>query len=98
MTDRSESPTVHKLMEELASIRERNARVEADKAWETSTARKLTIAGLTYVVACLYMALLGVDQFYLHAAIPTGGYLLSTLTIKFVKSKWIEKHYQRSSS
>ena len=32
---------------ELAAIKERNKRVEADKAWETSTFRRLLIAAGT---------------------------------------------------
>ena len=34
---------------ELADIRNRNRRVESDKAWETSRGRLLSITGSTYV-------------------------------------------------
>lgn len=73
---------------------ERNARVEADKAWETSRTRRLLIAAFTYSVAFLYMSFLGVENAQYHAAVPTGGYLLSTLSLGLVKSFWITQIYR----
>ncbi|MDY0029213.1 MAG: hypothetical protein RBR86_04630 [Pseudobdellovibrionaceae bacterium] len=73
----------------LADIQERNACVEQDKAWETSKTRRAVIAGMTYIVATLYMMSLGVSQPMLNALIPTGGYLLSTLSLPFVKKIWM---------
>ena len=35
-------------------IKERNKRVELDKAWETSWTRKLCICILTYIVVVIY--------------------------------------------
>ncbi|HOO50328.1 MAG TPA: hypothetical protein PLK94_03455 [Alphaproteobacteria bacterium] len=75
----------------LADIQERNARVELDKAWETSKTRRAVIAGMTYIVATLYMMSLGVSQPMLNALIPTGGYLLSTLSLPIVKKIWTDK-------
>ncbi len=75
----------------LADIQERNARVELDKAWETSKTRRAVIAGMTYIVATLYMMSLGVSQPMLNALIPTGGYLLSTLSLLFIKEAWLKK-------
>lgn len=42
----------------LAEIESRNARVENDKAWETSWTRKLTIAIMTYFIIGLYIGFL----------------------------------------
>ena len=39
-----------KLEDRIALIEQRNSRVEADKAWETSWARKVSIAFVTYIV------------------------------------------------
>lgn len=39
---------------EIASIKERNIKVETDKAWEISWFRKLSIAVLTYIVVLLF--------------------------------------------
>lgn len=82
-------------MTELDSITARNARVEADKAWETSWTRKLFIACITYVVVSLYLPFLGVEKSYLHALVPVCGYLLSTLSLPFVKSWWLEHKYTK---
>ena len=42
----------------LAEIESRNARVENDKAWETSWTRKLTIAIMTYFIIGFYIGFL----------------------------------------
>ena len=80
-------------MSDLNTILERNARVEADKAWETSWTRKLFIAGITYVVVTLYLPVLGFEKSYLHALVPVCGYLLSTLSLPIVKTWWIKHKY-----
>ncbi len=80
-------------MNELETIKSRNARVEADKAWETSWTRKLLIAGLTYIFLVFYLPFLGVENSWLHATVPTLGYLFSTLTLPFVKILWLKKFY-----
>lgn len=76
---------------EIESLRQRNARVENDKAWETSWARRLSIAGMTYIILVLYLPMLGLEKSYLHATVPVIGYLLSTLTLPVLKKIWIEK-------
>lgn len=80
---------------ELLAIKERNKRVELDKAWETSKTRRAIIALLIYTVAALFMYRLGVADPLLNALIPTGGYLLSTLSLPIVK-QWWRKHYEKS--
>lgn len=82
-------------MSDMNTLLERNARVEADKAWETSWTRKLFIAGITYVVVTLYLPVLGVEKSYLHALVPVCGYLLSTLSLPIVKSWWIKTKYSQ---
>ena len=39
---------------EINKIRERNKKVEADKAWETSWTRRFLILVLTYIVAVIF--------------------------------------------
>jgi hypothetical protein len=78
--------------ETLKLILERNARVEADKAWETSKIRRLFIVLITYVVAGLYMSALGANLPWLNAFIPVGGYVLSTLSLPEIKKIWLERH------
>lgn len=72
----------------------RNARVEADKAWETSWTRRCLIAVFTYSIAFIYLSILGVEGAQYHAAVPTGGYFLSTLSLGVVKSLWMARVYK----
>jgi len=81
---------ISKIEQELAAIKERNSRVEAEKAWEVSGFRKAVIAVVTYVLASLVLYFIGVPNFYLSALIPTLGYILSTLSLPFVKRWWID--------
>jgi hypothetical protein len=57
---------------ELQEIRERNRRVEMNKAWETSLTRRLFIAVVTYCTATLFLWLIDVTLPYLNALVPTG--------------------------
>jgi hypothetical protein len=79
-------------MQSVNQILERNARVEADKAWETSLTRRGVIATITYFVAVFFMWRIGVTEPFLNAVVPTGGYLLSTLSLGVVKRWWLKKN------
>ncbi len=72
----------------LAEIESRNARVENDKAWETSLTRKFSILIMTYLILGIYMMLLSVENWYLHALVPTCGYFLSTLALPVIRNMW----------
>lgn len=72
----------------LIEIESRNARVENDKAWETSLTRKMSILVMTYCILGLYMKLLGIENWYLHALVPTCGYFLSTLALPVIRNMW----------
>lgn len=81
-------------MKSIEKILERNNRVELDKAWETSKTRRAIIAVITYTVACFFMWRIGIGEPYFNALIPTGGYLLSTLSLQFIKKYWLKKFMQ----
>lgn len=76
---------------EIQELKERNARVELDKAWEVSDCRKLSICVLTYVITMIVFVIIGVREFYLTAMIPTVGYYLSTLSLPFIRKRWMAK-------
>lgn len=79
----------------LKKIEERNRTVEIDKAWETSTARKILIAIFTYLAIALYLNyIVGIDP-WVNAIIPTVGFLLSTLTLPFFKEVWLKHIYKK---
>ncbi len=79
-------------MKSVEQILERNSRVELDKAWETSKTRRVVIATITYIIASFFMWRIGVEEPYLNALIPTGGYLLSTLSLPLIKNWWVRKY------
>lgn len=76
---------------ELTAIHDRNRKVEADKAWETSWTRRLVIAGMTYVVALVWLSVIDNPSPWRSAFIPTVGYVLSTLSLPAVKAWWVRK-------
>ncbi len=80
---------------QISSILERNARVEADKAWELSWSRRCLIALATYAVSLVFLLMSGSPNPYLVAAVPPAAYLLSTLTLPFVKEWWLKSAYKR---
>lgn len=45
---------IHRVSDEIAAIKDRNIKVEIDKARETSLFRKAAIAVLTYIVVVLF--------------------------------------------
>jgi hypothetical protein len=73
----------------IAAIGERNRRVESDKAWEVSFTRRATICFLTYVTTAGVFWCLSVDSPFRNALIPLCGYLISTLTVPWVKKIWL---------
>ncbi len=79
------------LEQKIQKIEERNRRVELDKAWETSFTRRGFIALATYIVASIWLIMIHESAPWLKAFVPTGGYILSTLSLPFIKKWWSEK-------
>ncbi len=80
---------------DISEIIERNARVEADKAWETSRTRKACIVLVTYLLATLLMWMSGVEKPWLGALVPSLGYFLSTLSLSALKNFWMRNIYRK---
>jgi len=80
---------------EIDIIKGRNKQVEANKAWEISWTRRVFIATATYLIAVLWLSIIGEVSIWPKAAVPTGGYILSTLSLPFIKKWWIEKFYKK---
>ena len=79
----------------VLEIKERNARVEADKAWETSKTRRGIIAVFTYLVVVLFLVSIEAPNPWMTALVPAGAYLLSTLTLPFIKELWVASSYKK---
>ncbi len=81
--------TLEKLEQEIETIKERNRRVEKDKAWETSWFRVFAICIITYVFAALFLFLIGSPNFLVSALVPVVGFFLSTQSLPFIKRWWL---------
>ncbi len=81
---------------EIAAIKERNRRVEADKVGETSWTRRLFLAFVTYLTAGVWLVVIHDQYPWLKAIIPTVGYLFSTLSLPLVKQSWLNRQKQSS--
>ncbi len=74
---------------EIKDIKERNKRVEKDKAWETSMTRRICIMVLTYIVVVAYSYIIKkFDNIFLSSLVPVIGFTLSTLSLKLVRKIW----------
>ena len=82
------------LEKRVEQIEERNKKVEADKAWETSWTRRFLIALFTYLAIGLYLWAIEVSRPWINAIVPTAGFLLSTLTMPFFKKQWLKRKKQ----
>ncbi|NYZ80096.1 hypothetical protein H0N95_02490 [Candidatus Micrarchaeota archaeon] len=87
--------SLKELEQRVKKIEERNRKVEADKAWETSWARRFLVMAFTYLAIGFYLQAISVAEPWLNAIIPTAAFLLSTLTIPFFKKQWLKRFYKR---
>jgi len=81
---------IEQIKKDIQEIKERNTRVEKDKAWETSLSRKILITILTYIVVVLFFYFAELPSPFLNAIVPTLGFVLSTASIPFFKKIWIK--------
>lgn len=77
------------LEKEIEQIKERNKRVELDKAWETSWTRRVCIMILTYIVVVFYSYVIRrVNNIFLSSFVPVIGFTLSTLSLRLFRKLW----------
>lgn len=86
---------IDELQRQINDIRSRNARVDADKAWEVSRSRKIMIAFLTYIVIVIFFHSAQLPQPMVNAIVPTIGFLLSTITGNLIKKRWMKIVYKK---
>ena len=82
------------LKNEIEKIKERNSRVEADKAWETSFTRMVVVAVSTYIVATLALWVIANEAPFVNALIPSLGFLLSVQSLPIVKRWWVKRYLE----
>ena len=78
------------LENEIRNLKERNKKVELNKAQETSLTRKIIIAVLTYFVIVLFFKTANLPKPFINSIVPTLGFLLSTLSLIVFKKFWIK--------
>jgi len=76
------------LEERIEKLETRNKRVEFDKAWETSWARRLSVMMLIYLTVVFYLHFVIHINPWVNGLVPVIGYSVSTLTIGFLKKHW----------
>lgn len=77
---------------EINDIKERNRKVELNKAWETSFTRKICIIILTYIVVILYsLSISKINNVFLSSLVPVIGFTLSTLSLNTIRKIWEKK-------
>jgi hypothetical protein len=79
----------------IVEIQERNARVEADKRWETSRTRRSAVAFLIYACALCWLLVLGNEHPYRDALFPPIGYILSTTALGFLRVQYEARHTRK---
>ena len=84
------------LEKEINLIKERNKRVETDKAWETSWERLLLISAILYITALIFMIIIGVQNVLLAALVPVLGFALSNQSLPVVKRWWLKNKSSKS--
>lgn len=84
-------PTLKELDREITKIKQRNARVEKDKEWETSYTRRFLVALFTYLSIGVYLYAVNIPYPWLNAIVPTFAFMLSTLTLPFFKEMWLKQ-------
>ncbi|MBI3955291.1 hypothetical protein HY338_02500 [Candidatus Gottesmanbacteria bacterium] len=87
--------TVEDLEKEIESIKERNKKVETEKAWETSWTRRLLLALFTYLAISIYMSAISLPSPWLNGIVPSIAFLLSTLTLPLFRKLWQKYLRQR---
>jgi len=85
------------ITQELAAIKARNARVEADKAWELSWTRAIIISILTYIIIVVSFVITNLPDPYFNALISTVLFILSTSSYPFFKRIWLKHHNKKKS-
>ncbi len=86
--------SLEKIAQEIDQLKDRNKRVDVNKAWETSKTRKALILALTYIVVVIFFFVTHLPNPFINAIVPSLGFFLSTLSVSVVKDWWIKHIYK----
>lgn len=79
------------LEQRVTEIEKRNRRVELDKAWENSASRRLVLFLVTFILTFGFLKLIDENYPLANAILAAFGFLLSTLTVSYLKNRWISR-------
>ncbi|MBI2019262.1 hypothetical protein HYS95_01165 [Candidatus Daviesbacteria bacterium] len=80
---------------EIEQIKQRNKKVESDKAWETSWSRKILVSVFTYLVISLFFLFAGITNPFVNAIVPALAFILSTASLSYFKNFWLKYIYKK---
>lgn len=86
--------SMENLEQKIQKIEERNKRVEADKAWETSWIRRILLTIFTYLAIGVYLKVIEISRPWFNAIVPAVAFMISTLTIPWFKKVWVKRIYK----
>ncbi|HSW47737.1 MAG TPA: hypothetical protein VLG67_01540 [Candidatus Saccharimonadales bacterium] len=87
--------TTESLQKEIENLKERNIKVDTNKAWEISWTRRIMLLILTYLIAGFTLTTIQNQSPWTNALIPSIGFFLSTLTIPFLRTFWQNYIYKK---
>jgi len=87
--------TLKQLEKEVKKLKNRNKKVEIDKAWEGSYVRRILLMLFTYFAVALYFQAININQPWLNAIVPAIAFMLSTLTLPYFKKQWMRHFYKK---
>jgi hypothetical protein len=87
------STDVEELQKRIETLEARNKRVELDKAWETSSTRRVAIILVTYCVVTAFLLIIKNDKPFINAIVPSLGFFLSTLVVSGLKKRWVKARH-----
>ena len=76
------------IKQEIEKIKERNKKVELDKAWEISLTRKIIIAIMTYFVMVIFFYFAHLQKPFVNSIVPALAFFISTLSLPFFRTLW----------
>lgn len=82
---------IQELENEINLIKERNKKVELNKAWETSLTRRVSIIVITYVIMWFTMSIIWSQKPWIDCIIPTLWFFLWWLSLDFMRKIWETK-------
>lgn len=89
-------PNIEDLQKEIKQIKQRNKKVESDKAWEISGTRRILILLLVYILVVVLCYITDLANPFINAAVASLGFFLSTLIVPMVKRWWLKYFYKNT--